>query len=189
MENTRINNAIISTRKIINELGKINTNTISRNAFNKLQRKYIRLETQYELANKNQDRSNIENPTTEISVRIIDGDPATELIEQTQGLIEDLYHIKIEGQLENVQLKSEAANLKMKIKELNESCTLERIRKLTESNIQLRKRNDDLQKILKEKLEEIEQLKEKIKIRNIQIPRQKRQKNIQEDMPTTDDMQ
>ena len=104
-------------------------------------------------------------------------------------MIEDLYHIKIEGQLENVQLKSEAANLKIKIKELNESCTLERIRKLTESNIQLRKRNDDLQKILKEKLEEIEQLKEKIKIRNIQIPRQKRQKNIQEDMPTTDDMQ
>ena len=104
MENTRIDNAIISTRKIINELGKINTNTISRNAFNKLQRKYIRLETQYELANKNQDRSNIENPTTEISVRIIDGDPATELIEQTQGLIEDLYHIKIEGQLENATL-------------------------------------------------------------------------------------
>ena len=112
MENTRINNAIISTRKIINELGKINTNTISRNAFNKLQRKYIRLETQYELLNNNPDRSNIENPTSEISVRIIHGDPATELIEQTQCLIENLYHIKIEGQLENVQLKSEAANLK-----------------------------------------------------------------------------
>ena len=187
MENTRIENAIKTTRKIINEWGKINTNTISRNEFEKLERKFIRLETQYELLNNNPDRSNIENPTSEISVRIINGDPATELIEQTQCLIENLYHIKIEGQLENEQLKSEAENLKTKIKELRESCSLERIRKLTDSNIQLRKRNEDLQKILKEKLEEI--LKENIKIRNIQIPRQKRQKNNQEEKPTTDDMQ
>lgn len=45
-KNSRIDNAIVVAKKLINDLCKINTRTISKDQYDKLQRKYIRLEIQ-----------------------------------------------------------------------------------------------------------------------------------------------
>ena len=42
----RIENAIEATKKLISDLCKINTSTVSKTEYDKLQRKYIRLEIQ-----------------------------------------------------------------------------------------------------------------------------------------------
>ena len=45
-KNSRIDSAIVVAKKLINDLCKINTRTISKDQYDKLQRKYIRLEIQ-----------------------------------------------------------------------------------------------------------------------------------------------
>ena len=42
----RIDNAIVATKKLISDLCKINSSTVSKTEYDKLQRKYIRLEIQ-----------------------------------------------------------------------------------------------------------------------------------------------
>ena len=51
-KNSRIDNAIVVAKKLIKDLCKINTRTISKDQYDKLQRKYIRLEIQARVLNR-----------------------------------------------------------------------------------------------------------------------------------------
>jgi len=89
----RIDSAIAATEKIVSDLCEINKNTVSKTEFEKLQRKYIRLEIQYEMLDPHKNSIPIVgNSTSEASVS--ETDLAKELIKNVQSLGRDLYHIK-----------------------------------------------------------------------------------------------